>query len=145
MPDWAFEPRFDEPDRAGFVQRPGEVWAHLQRLMELRRRLPALARGDYDEVWRQNGGGAPNVWAFVRKVEGGGAVLVVFNNGDSGTGPMRLPLRGHFGESGELVSVPLEFDRTTGKIEPEGKSFAVRDGALELEVAERSALVLVAK
>ena len=145
MPDWAFEPRFDEPDRAGFVQRPGEVWAHLQRLMELRRRLPALARGDYGEVWRQNGGGAPNVWAFVRKVEGGGAVLVVFNNGDSGTGPMRLPLRGHFGASGELVSVPLEFDRATGKIEPGGKSFAVRDGALEVELAGRSALVLVAK
>jgi glycosidase len=145
MPDWAFEPRFDEPDRAGFVERPGEVWAHLQRLMDLRRRLPALALGDYDEVWRQNGGGAPNVWAFVRKVEGGGAVLVVFNNGDSGTGPMRLPLRGHFGGSGELVSVPLEFDRTTGNIEPEAKSFAVREGALEVELAGRSALVLVAK
>jgi len=41
--------------------------------------------------------------------------------------------------------VPLEFDRATGKIEPEGKSFAVRDGAVEVELAERSALVLVAK
>jgi hypothetical protein len=44
-----------------------------------------------------------------------------------------------------LVSVPLEFDRATGKIEPGGKSFAVRDGALEVELAGRSALVLVAK
>jgi len=146
MPDWAFEPDFHASDREGFVQRPGEVWAHLRRLIELRRGLPALARGDYDEIWKQNGGDSPNVWAFVRKVDGdGGAVLVVFNNGDSGTGPMRLPLRGHFGESRELVSLPLEFDQASGEIEGSGRSFAVSDGAVEVELKERSALVLVEK
>lgn len=146
MPDWAFEPDFHAPDRAGFVQGPGEVWAHLQRLIELRRRLPALARGDIDEIWRQNGQGSPNVWAFVRKVEGAdGAVLVVFNNGDAESGPMRLPLRGHFGESQELESIPLEFDKASGKISGSGQSFAVRDGAVELELKERTAVVLVAK
>jgi len=144
MPDWAFEPGFDQPDHSGFVHRPGAVWAHLQRLIELRRRLPALARGDYEEIWRQSDGKSPNVWAFMRKNEktDAGAILVVLNNGDKPSGPLRLPLRGHFAEAQALRSVPLEFDNDNGHLDESPKDYEVRDGTVEVDLKERSALIL---
>jgi glycosidase len=144
MPDWAFEPGFDEPDHSGFVHRPGAVWAHLQRLIELRSQLPSLARGDYEEVWRQSDGKSPNVWVFVRKTEKpeAGAVLVVLNNGDKQSGLLRLPLRGHFTEGQTLRSIPLEFDAGTGRLNERADDYEVRDGSIEVDLKERSALLL---
>jgi alpha-amylase len=144
MPDWAFEPGFDEPDHSGFVHRPGAVWAHLQRLIELRSQLPSLARGDYEEIWRQSDAKSPNVWVFVRKTEKpeAGAVLVVLNNGDKQSGLLRLPLRGHFTDGQTLRSIPLEFDAKTGRLDESTKAYEVRDGAIQVELKERSALVL---
>ena len=147
MPDWAFEPKFDEPDHSGFVHKPGAVWAHLQRLIELRRQLPSLARGDYEEIWRQSDPESPNVWAFVRKTDkpDTGAVLVVLNNGDKSSGPLRLPLRGHFTDGQLLHSIPLEFDNETGRLEESTKVYELRDGVIEVALKERSALILEAQ
>jgi len=144
MPDWAFAPAFDEPNHSGFVHKPGEVWAHLQRLIELRRRLPALARGDYEEIWRQGDAKSPNVWAFLRKTDkpDTGTILVVLNNGDKPSGPLRLPLRGHFTDSQLLRSIPLEFDDETGRLDESAKKYEVRDGAIAVDLKERSALIL---
>jgi len=144
MPDWAFEPEFDEPDHAGFVKKPGVVWAHLQRLIELRRKHPSLARGDYEEIWRQSDAKSPNVWAFVRTMEkpDTGTVLVVFNNGDKPSGALRLPLRGHFTDGQTLRSIPLEFDSKTGRLDGSVSNYEVRDGAIEVNLKERSALTL---
>ena len=144
MPDWAFEPDLDEPDHSGFVHKPGAVWAHLQRLIELRRQFPALARGDYEEIWRQSDAESPNVWAFVRKMEepDTGTILVVLNNGDKPSGPLRLPLRGHFTDGQLLRSIPLEFDNETGRLEKSAKVYEVRDGAIEVDLKERGALIL---
>ncbi|MFM8807402.1 MAG: alpha-amylase family glycosyl hydrolase, partial [Chthoniobacterales bacterium] len=144
MPDWAFEPEFNEPDHAGFVKKPGAVWAHLQRLIELRRRLPSLARGDYEEIWRQSDAKSPSVWAFVRTMEkpDTGTVLVVFNNGDKPSGPLRLPLRGHFTNGQTLRSIPLAFDSKTGRLDGSVSNYEVRDGAIEVDLKERSALIL---
>ena len=144
MPDWAFEPEFNEPDHAGFVKKPGAVWAHLQRLIELRRKLPALARGDYEEIWRQSDAKSPNVWTFVRTMEkpDGGAVLVVINNGDKPSGPLRLPLRGHFTDGQTLCSIPLAFDNATGRLAESVQVYEVRDGAIEVNLKERSALIM---
>lgn len=144
MPDWAFEPEFDEPDHAGFVKKPGVVWAHLQRLIELRRKLPALARGDYEEIWLQSDAKSPNVWAFVRKVEkpDTGPVLVVLNNGDKPSSPLRLPLRGHFTEGQTMHSIPLAFDNETGRLDETVQFYEVREGAIEVDLQERSALIL---
>jgi len=144
MPDWAFTPPFDEPDHPGFVSRPGVVWAHLHRLMEIRKQLPALARGDYDEIWRQTDPKSPNVWAFVRH-GAGEPVLVVVNNGDAGSGTLQLPLRGHFREGQELVSVPLEFDPKNGQLMEPTKNYQVQDGAIKLELKAREALILTTK
>ncbi|MFM8458497.1 MAG: alpha-amylase family glycosyl hydrolase, partial [Chthoniobacterales bacterium] len=144
MPDWAFEPEFNEPDHAGFVKKPGVVWAQLQRLIELRRKLPALARGDYEEIWRQSDAKSPNVWAFMRKMEKSdpGAILVALNNGDKSSGPLRLPLRGHFTDGQTLRSIPLEFDAKNGRLDESTKVYEVRDGAIQVELKERSALIL---
>ena len=144
MPDWAFEPDLDEPDHSGFVHKPGAVWAHLQRLIELRRQFPALARGDYEEIWRQRDAESPNVWAFVRKMEepDTGTILVVLNNGDKPSSPLRLPLRRHFTNGQLLRSLPLEFDNESGRLEKSAKVYEVRDGAIEVDLKERGALIL---
>ena len=144
MPEWAFTPPFDEPDHPGFVSRPGSVWAYLHRLIEIRKQMPALARGDYDEIWRQTDPKAPNVWAFVRS-GAGEPVLVVINNGDAGSGPLRLPLRGHFREGQELATVPLEFDSKTGRLTDPTKNYQVQAGSIEVEVKARSAAILTTR
>ncbi|MFM8232199.1 MAG: alpha amylase C-terminal domain-containing protein, partial [Chthoniobacterales bacterium] len=135
---------FNEPDHAGFVKKPGVVWAQLQRLIELRRKLPALARGDYEEIWRQSDAKSPNVWAFMRKMEKSdpGAILVALNNGDKSSGPLRLPLHGHFTDGQTLRSIPLEFDAKNGRLDESTKVYEVRDGAIQVELKERSALIL---
>jgi glycosidase len=144
MPEWAFTPPFDEPDHKGFVTRPGVVWAHLHRLIEIRKQMPALARGDYDEIWRQTDPKAPNVWAFVRSGPGE-PVLVVINNGDAGSGPLRLPLREHFKDGQGLATVPLEFDSKTGRLTDSTKKYQVQGGAIEVEMKARSAVILTTK
>ena len=103
--------------------------------------MPALARGDYDEIWRQNDPKNPDVWAFVRS-GAGEPVLVVINNGDSGSGLLRLPLRGHFAEGKELVVLPLERDAETGRLIESGRRYPVRDGFVEVEVGGRGSLIL---
>jgi len=116
----------------------------LQRLIELRRSLPALARGDYEEIWRQADPKSPNVWAFTREIEDSDsrAILVVLNNGDKESGPLRLPLGENFAEGQELRSIPLEFDPESGQLDKAAKVHAVRDGAIEVNIKERSALIL---
>jgi hypothetical protein len=68
--------------------------------------------------------------------------LVVLNNGDKPSGPLRLQLRGHFTDSQLLRSLPLEFDNETGRLDKSAKVYEVRDGAIEVDLKERSALIL---
>ncbi|MEN9824615.1 MAG: hypothetical protein RI953_360 [Pseudomonadota bacterium] len=151
MPNWAYEPNFHEPNHSGFVSRPGAIWAHTQRLIQLRREYKSLSRGDFDEIWRQNNPSAANVWAFVRtqsqdttpETDGhSGPVLIVFNNGDANSGRIRLPLRGHFADGQILQVIPMEFDTTSGQLVTETFRFPVISGTVELELKERSALIL---
>ena len=84
------------------------------------------------------------MWAFVRKMEKSdpGAILVTLNNGDKPSGPLRLPLRGHFTDGQTLRSIPLAFDSKTGRLDESVSNYEVRDGAIQVELKERSALVL---
>jgi alpha-amylase len=151
MPQWAFSPRFDEQDHPGFVTKPGQVWAYLQRLIEVRKEHQALTRGDFDEIWRQNDPKSPNVWAFVRHLtpetnvdatRAPAPILVIINNGDAGSGALRLPLRGHFREGATLRSIPLEADAATGQLVPDNTTYRIEQGALEVELKGRSVLLL---
>jgi glycosidase len=141
MPDWAFTPPYDEPDHLGFVTRPGAVWAHLHRLIEIRKKMPALTRGDYVEIWRQNDPRNPNVWAFVRAVAGD-PVLVVIHNGDTYSGPLKLPLRGHFRDGQDLTAVSLEVDGKSDRKLESDRRYPVREGSIELELPARRGLIL---
>ncbi|MFM8684887.1 MAG: hypothetical protein ACKOEG_14130, partial [Chthoniobacterales bacterium] len=102
------------------------------------------ARGDYEEIWRQSDAKSPNVWAFMRKMEKSdpGAILVALNTGDKSSGPLRLPLRGHFTNGQTLRSIPLAFDSKTGRLDESVRNYEVRDGAIEVDLKERSALIL---
>jgi hypothetical protein len=70
---------------------------------------------------------------------------VVINNGDAGSGPLRLPLRGHFQDGQGLATVPLEFDSKTGRLTDSTKNYQVQGGAIEVEVKPRSAAILTTK
>ena len=70
---------------------------------------------------------------------------MVINNGDAGSGSLRLPLRGHWKEGQELVTVPLEIDSKTGRAMESAKGYQVQGGIIELEVKAREALILVSK
>ncbi len=154
MPDWAFEPDFHEADRPGFVKKPGVIWAHLQRLIAIRRAYPALSRSDFDEIWRQSHPKSPNVWAYVRTGSRGldtstveadrthAPVLVIINNGDASSGPLSLPLRGHFKDGDHLQVIPLGFDARTGQLLSSSTRYTVRNGRIDLELPGREALLL---
>jgi hypothetical protein len=84
------------------------------------------------------------VWAFVRH-RAGDPVLVVVNNGDAGSGTLQLPLRGHFREGQELVTVPLEFDSKSGRLMESAKDYQVKGGGIKLDMKARSAVILTSK
>lgn len=56
------------------------IFEHVKKLLRIRRSLPALQHGSYQELWRQNGAANNNVWAYLRK-ETQSLALVVHNNG----------------------------------------------------------------
>jgi alpha-amylase len=94
LPAWAGDPVARTQPHPG-VAVPGSsiVYARVQKLSSLRRGVPALADGEYHELWRQNGAANPNVLAFSR---GGGAGMriVVVSNGSRNTGTIAIPLHG---------------------------------------------------
>jgi hypothetical protein len=74
--------------------------------------------------------------------ESGETILVVLNNGDAGSGVLRLPVGGHFAEGQVLKSIPVEFDEETGQLAESTQTRTVRDGAIEVELEARGALLL---
>jgi hypothetical protein len=110
-------------------------------LIEIRKKMPALTRGDYVEIWRQNDPRNPNVWAFVRAVAGD-PVLVVIHSGDTYSGPLKLPLRGHFRDGQDLTAVSLEVDGKSDRKLESDRRYPVREGSIELELPARRGLIL---
>lgn len=80
MPDWAFSVASRPGQRPGFLPEPDMIFEHVKKLLRIRKSLPALQHGSYQELWRQNGPANNNVWAYLRK-EPGSLALVVHNNG----------------------------------------------------------------
>lgn len=90
MPTWAW----NETDRHGThpgqaVPEPQITFALVQKLIALRHENPPLRSGSYHELWRQNGGGNPNVFAFGRG-EGNDCMIVAMNNGQNPAGPIPI-------------------------------------------------------
>ncbi len=105
MPWWAFYPLTRQGQSSGVIGSPNIVWDTTQRLIALRRAMPALKRGDYRELWRQNGPAHNNVWAFARHTDEQ-TVIVAFNNGEQATdGAVPLHVTGLFGGGTVLTDV----------------------------------------
>jgi glycosidase len=134
LPAWVFNPRERQADRPGFIERPNLVFDATQRLAQLRRRLPALRRGSYRELWRQNGPSNNNVWAFIRQ-DGAEAAVVVFNNGQRPTdGTVPLSVASAFADGERLVDV-LGIARVA--------DVTVSGGVARVALPAQSAVVLV--
>lgn len=105
MPWWVFDEQARQSNAPGFLERPNVVFDTTQRLIKLRHRLAPLKRGDYRELWRQNGPANNNVWAFSREADGQ-AVIVAFNNGQLATnGAVSIDVRGSVPAGTRLTDV----------------------------------------
>ncbi|MGE5186232.1 MAG: alpha-amylase family glycosyl hydrolase [Acidobacteriota bacterium] len=94
LPAWAMDPaQRAQPHPGAAVAGSQTIYARVQRLAQLRRTVPALADGEYRELWRQNGAANPNVYAFSRGT-GAGSRIVVISNGARRTGTLHIPVHG---------------------------------------------------
>ena len=97
----------------------GGVAARIQTLAALRKTVPALADGDYRELWRQNGAANANVLAFARG-RGAGIRIVVVNNGAQ-RATLRIPLPADVPDGTSLLDelsdgAPAQTSVTGGKL-----------------------------
>jgi alpha-amylase len=89
MPAWAWSAATRAGTHAGASVGDGQAgYAYVQSLIALRKAHPALQRGSYAELWRQNGGPA-NLLAFFRGA-GSDRVIVAINPGPAAS--VALPI-----------------------------------------------------
>ncbi len=134
MPTWAFSGASRAGHRPGFLPQPDQVFNHVQRLLRIRQRMPALQDGNYQELWRQNGPQNNNVWAYLRSSPGS-AAIVAHNNGylaSSGNIPLQLGNRFANGTIFRDILNPAS-----------NISFTVQNGQLPIQLAGRASLILV--
>jgi alpha-amylase len=94
FPTWATDTAQRAQPHPGVATAGSDViYARIQKLIGLRKSVPALADGAYKELWRQNGAGNPNVFAFSRGSDAG-IRIVVANNGAARSGTMHIPVHG---------------------------------------------------
>lgn len=108
----------------------GGVFARIQRLSALRRTVPALADGEYRELWRQNGAANPNVLAFARG-HGPEIRIVVANNGAQ-RASVRIPMPADVPAGTQLVD-------ELGDGAPAQP--AIAGGALSIDLPARAAAI----
>jgi alpha-amylase len=134
MPDWAFDPATRAGPHDGFVAAPDQAFDHVQQLLHIRQRTPALQTGTYRELWRQNGPQNNNVWAYLRQTEGSSAI-VVHNNGLHATdGAVPLGVGGTFADG-------VGFEDLLGQAGV--GALEVRGGVLSVALPGRSSVILV--
>lgn len=92
FPAWATDAtQRSQPHPGEAVAGSDIVFARAQKLAQLRTSTQALIDGAYRELWRQNGGNNPNVFAFARGT-GTDARLVVISNGSDPSGTIHIPV-----------------------------------------------------
>ena len=97
MPAWAWtaagRATAMPPEALPNAQR---VFAYVQELIAIRRAHPALAVGDYVELWRPNGSTTTNVLAFGRAA--GGEELVFVGNNGAAAATVTLKMHGRIAD-----------------------------------------------
>ena len=110
MPSWAWSAATRAGAHAGMASGDGQAaYAHMQRLIAIRKAHVALQRGSYAELWRENGGPA-NVLAFYRG-DSRDRVIAAINVG--GAANVALP-----------IALSHELDASDKESMPEGTVFA---------------------
>lgn len=141
MPSWAWDAEDRVGDHDGCLDGAGETFALTARLAELRRREPALARGRYLELWRQNSG--PNLLAFYRW-SGTSRVVVAINAGATPLEGHLVPLLSHPGlPRAEREALSAEAADFSDQLVEGGEPVSLHDGALPVTLPPRTAAVLV--
>jgi glycosidase len=94
MPSWAWNGsgRAGVTTAPGFIPHPQRTFEHVARLASIRKSNPALYKGSYREMWRQNATG-PNVLSYFRG-DGASRIIVGLNNGTLTSGVMAIGLGG---------------------------------------------------
>jgi glycosidase len=104
------------------------VFARVQKLAAMRTTVPALATGEYHELWRQNGAQNPNVYAFSRGSGAGIRIVVIAN-----------------GAAHSRVTIPVHLDDGTQLVDDLGDGapaqVTVTGGAIVLDLPSRSAAI----
>ena len=97
MPSWAWTDAGRNTAQGGYLGAgtPKTTFDLTKRLASVRTNNPALWKGYYAEMWRQNGSG-PNVYAFFRG-SGINRVIVLVNNGTSASGTINFPITANAG------------------------------------------------
>lgn len=135
MPEWAFSEEGRSRNYSGFITNPQRVYSYTKKLLELRKKNPALRIGRYTELWRQNGPQNPNVWVFLRHDETTGSkVVVAINNGDAVKTPLKIGMQGYFA-NGVVLENMLD----------QKEHLLVRDGSLNLSLDGKSAKIFFIK
>jgi len=142
MPAWAWSSQTRRGPQPEAFGDPGETFDVTRRLIEMRRRHPALYLGSFAELWRQNGNNAP-LYAYFRSA-GDDRIVVVINNGD-GPVTQALNLAAHPGiADSDKAALPdgAVFEDALGRGAP--ARLAVRNGSLAIELPRKTAAVYVA-
>jgi alpha-amylase len=136
MPGWAFDSKQRSGAHPGYLSRPDAIFEHVRKLLLIRRSNPSLQIGRYQELWRQNGAGNANIWAFARHAAGEGAPVVVALNNGYRHADVVLPIEvGHLFSEGTVLRDILG----QAAIAP----LTVRDGVVELNLPGQTAVILV--
>jgi glycosidase len=89
MPAWAWDDATRDRVEPSFgAGNAKETFDFVKRLIAVRKSERALTDGGYAELWRQNGAGRPNVWAFGRAA--GDEVAIAVLNADTREQEVRL-------------------------------------------------------
>ena len=127
LPAWATDPaQRAQPHPGDAAGDPSQVFARVQRLARLRAGEPALADGDYRELWRPNGG--QEVFAFSRGTGTDQRIIAICNQAT----PCSVEVKVHGLPDGTQLVDELG----------DGAAAAtIANGALPLQLAPRSAAI----
>lgn len=92
MPPWAWTTSGRTAGGSGFLPNPELTYQHVKKLASIRYNNAALYQGYYAEMWRQNGSGNPNVYAYFRG-SSSNRVITALNNGAAPSGLLSIPVQ----------------------------------------------------